>query len=865
MAELTPMMQQYFRLKEQHKDCLLFFRLGDFYEMFFEDAKCAAKELDLVLTTRDRNKPEEERTPMCGVPYHSAEAYIARLIAKGYKVAICEQVEDPATAKGIVDREIIRVVTPGTVIDASMLEEGRNNYIAALWSGEEGAGVCFADISTGGISLTGFPSKDWKTHAVNELGRYHPREVLLSPGAAIPEILDFLRAWQDTRLELGPETLFDLESAKKRAQNQFREDAAQIPAAAAPALRAVGGLLYYLYQTQKTDLSHLRGLHFYAGGEFMELDPAARRNLELTETIRGKEKKGSLLWVLDKTRSPMGGRLIRAWLEKPLLSPAAITARLEAVSALSKDTLTREEVRNGLREMGDLERLIGRIVYGTAGGRELSSLAGSLSKIPALRQLLGEQKSPLLAQIREDLQDLPTLRDLLTRALVEEPPFSVREGGMIREGFHQDVDKLRGILQNSRGIVAGIEAREKEKTGIKSLKIGYNKVFGYYLEVSKSYYSQVPEDYIRKQTLANCERFITQELKEMEHTILSAQDRLTALEYQLFNQLKEAAALEVAAIQKTAAAVAQVDVITSFAAAAVENNYCMPQVDLSDKLEIREGRHPVVEKTLKNTLFVPNDTQMDGKGHLVSIITGPNMAGKSTYMRQVALITLMAQVGSFVPAKSARIGIVDRVFTRIGASDDLAGGQSTFMVEMTEVAELLRSATAKSLLILDEIGRGTSTYDGMAIARAVLEYCAEPKRLGAKTLFATHYHELTCLEGLLPGVLNFNIAAKKKGDQILFLRKIVPGGADQSYGVEVAKLAGVPDVVVKRGRELLKDLEANGHVAPVLQAAQRDEGQISLESLEEREVLTRLKGATVETLTPLEAMNLLYELKTKLT
>ena len=865
MAERTPMMEQYFRLKEQCEDCLLFFRLGDFYEMFFEDAKRAAAELDLVLTTRDRNKPEEERTPMCGVPYHSAEAYIARLIAKGYKVAICEQTEDPATAKGLVDREVVRVVTPGTVIDASMLEEGRNNYIAALWAGDEGAGLAVSDVSTGEVSLHFFKGSEWMAHAVNELGRCAPREVLISPGGADPELLEFLQTREDCRIELGAESPFLPETARELVARQFPGETELVPEEAAPALCALGGLLSYLHQTQKTELSHLQTLRYHAGGEFMELDPTARRNLELTETLRGKEKRGSLLWVLDKTKTSMGGRLIRAWLERPLLSPAAIGRRLEAVSALVGDPVRRGELIVCLREITDLERLIGRIVYGSAGGRDLVALAAGLSRIPALRTLLEGIDTPLLRELQTSLDDLPDLCTLIGRGIVEDPPFSVREGGFIRPDYHPEVDRLREVLTGGRGIIAGIEAREKEKTGIKSLKIGYNKVFGYYIEVSKSYYEQVPDSYIRKQTLSNCERYITQELKDLEHEILSAQDRITALEFQLFAEIRAVAASHVGAIQKTAGAVAQTDVLCSFAAVAVENNYCMPRVDLSSRLEITEGRHPVVEKMAKGALFVPNDTRMDGREHLVSIITGPNMAGKSTYMRQVALIVLMAQMGSFVPAKEANIGLVDRVFTRIGASDDLAGGQSTFMVEMTEVAELLRCATPRSLLILDEIGRGTSTYDGMAIARAVLEWCADPKHLGAKTLFATHYHELTSLEGALPGVRNFNIAAKKRGDQILFLRKIVPGGADDSYGVEVAKLAGVPDWVVRRGRALLRELEeqGSGRAMPVsVPAAPRE--QVSMEQLAEGEVLDRLRRTAVETLTPLEAMNLLYELKQKL-
>jgi len=868
MTELTPMMRQYLDMKDRHPGCLLFFRLGDFYEMFHDDAKLASKELDLTLTTRDRNKPEEERTPMCGVPYHSAEAYIARLIAKGYKVAICEQTEDPALAKGLVDRDVVRIVTPGTVIDASMLEEGKNNYICAVYQDSRGIGLSLCDISTGEFSAIFFTGDDALHHLINELSAYAPREAILSDGACSDAaLLDFLQTRLGCRCECPGEAAFRPEAAADTLSRHLKN--APLIAGDTPdshlAIQAAGGLLSYLYETQKTDLSHISALALSAQKQaaYMELDLNARRNLELTVTLRGKEKRGSLLWVLDQTRTPMGHRLIRTWLERPLISPVPIKRRLESVQCLTADAIAREEIAFVLKEIGDLERLIGRIVYGTAGARDLTSLSAGLGKLPALRELLSPYSCALLTALREDLGDLPDLRELLGRALVDEPPFSIREGGFIREGFNADVDYLHNILCNGKDMVAAIETREKERSGIKTLKVGYNRVFGYYLEVSKSYYDQVPKDYIRKQTLSNCERFITQELKDMEHTILSAQDKVTALEFRLFCDLREAAAACVSQIQRSARAVATVDVLTSFAAVAADNNYCMPQVDLSDKIEIIEGRHPVVERMLKTSLFVPNDTRMDGNGNLVAIITGPNMAGKSTYMRQSALIVLMAQMGSFVPAKAARIGIVDRVFTRIGASDDLSAGQSTFMVEMTEVAELLKNATARSLLILDEIGRGTSTYDGMSIARAVLEWCADKKRLGAKTLFATHYHELTCLEGQISGVKNYNIAAKKRKDDIVFLRKIVRGGADQSYGVEVAKLAGVPEKVIRRAKEILEELEQGGRAAPAPAAASAD-NQLSLMDMGAAEVADRLRRTAVETLTPIEAMNLLYELKQKL-
>ncbi len=860
--ETTPMMRQYLKMKELYPDCILFFRLGDFYEMFNDDAKLASRELELTLTSRDRSRPAEERTPMCGVPYHSADAYISRLIARGYKVAICEQMEDPAAAKGLVERDIIRIITPGTVIAASMLEEGRNNFLCAVFQTGEDAGVCFCDLSTGEVWATEFSGPLWAEHLCNELGRFSPKEAVLSPEAfGDPELIQFLRKRLECRCEDGGEGRFAPETAQAALEKQFRTGLEDLPSRTGSAARAAAGLLSYLYETQKTDLSHLAALHYYTAGQFMELDLTARRTLELTETIRGKEKKGSLLWVLDRTKTPMGRRLIRAWLERPLLSPAQIARRLGAVDDLTGDPVGRAELVLTLREVGDLERLIGRIAYGTAGGRDLAALAAGLGKLPRLRELLEPYPSSLLAVLREELDDLAGLRERIARAIVDEPPFSVREGGIIRSGYDGEVDRLRGLLSGGKGQVAAIEAREKERTGIKSLKVSFNKVFGYYIEVSKTYYHLIPEDYIRKQTLANCERFITQELKDLEHDILSAQERLTALEYNLFAALREEAAAQVGRIQRSAAAAAQVDVLASFAGAAADNGYCRPEVDLSDRIEIAEGRHPVVERMLKNALFVPNDTVMDGGENTLAIITGPNMAGKSTYMRQVALIVLMAQMGSFVPAKSAHIGVVDRVFTRIGASDDLSAGQSTFMVEMTEVAELLKNATPKSLLVLDEIGRGTSTYDGMAIARAVLEHCADKRRLGAKTLFATHYHELTCLEGALPGVKNYNIAAKRKKDGVVFLRRIVRGGADQSYGVDVAKLAGVPESVVRRARQLLTELEAGGGSSSAAPAAAPAEDQLSLLDLGAREAAGRLRRVDVNTLTPIEALNLLYELR----
>ena len=867
MAELTPMMKQYLEIKKDNPDSILFFRLGDFYEMFADDAKLASKELDLTLTSRDHGKhakPEEERVPMCGIPYHASEAYIARLIAKGYKVAICEQMEDPATAKGLVKRDIIRVVTPGTVIDAACLEDKSSNFLCGIYMDSQNAGVAFCDISTGKTHLTAFDGPDRAEHVINELGRFSPAEAILNDGACSEKALtDTLTEKFRCLVENGGEGRFRLAEAEKNIRRQFGEEAfRRLPRNNPAAAMALGGLLNYLYETQKTDLSHINDLDYYEQGRFMELDLTARRNLELTETLRGQEKKGSLLWVLDKTKTPMGGRMLRSWLERPLLSVTAIVKRNAAVAALVENTIAREELTAALTGLGDMERLIGRIVYGTAGGRDLVSLRSAIERLPALREQLAAFSGGRLAELAAELEDLTEIGEHIGAAICDEPPFSVREGGFIRDGYHEEVDRLRHIMNGGKGVLAEIEAKEKEKTGIRTLKIGYNKVFGYYIEVSNSFKDQVPDTYIRKQTLVNGERYITQELKDLEHEILTASDRVVALEYELFTALRQEISAQSARIQRTAAAVAEVDALVSFAAVAVRNHYCRPTVDESGVIEIHDGRHPVVEQMLKDSLFVPNDTFMGEKEDWVAIITGPNMAGKSTYMRQVALIVLMAQMGAFVPAASARIGVVDRIFTRIGASDDLSAGQSTFMVEMTEVADILRHATKHSLLILDEIGRGTSTFDGMSIARAVLEYCADKKLLGAKTLFATHYHELTELENTLPGTVNYNIAVKTRGEDIIFLRKILPGGADRSYGIEVAKLAGLPDKVVQRAKTVLKELEEENGVQYV--AARKEEDQVSLTAIGEGEVLDALRRCQVETLTPLEAMNLIYEWKKKL-
>ena len=864
MAELTPMMKQYLEIKEQNPDCILFFRLGDFYEMFNEDARLASKELDLTLTTRDRNKSAEAQVPMCGVPYHSCESYIARLVGKGYNVAICEQMEDPALAKGLVKREITRIITPGTVTESSMLEEGKNNYIACVVGAGSDWGVAFCDISTGAFYATDGRGGGALGKIINELGRFSPAEVLLGGEAVEEKTLDHtLRARIRCSVQRGAETLFDRTRDAEIVLAQF--GAAQLPelglGESPAALMACGGLLIHLREIEKSELRHINKLEYYVSGEFMELDLTARRNLELTGTLRNQEKRGSLLWVLDKTKTAMGGRMLRSWLEKPLLNPVKIQRRSDAVRELVDQGVERQELQITLREISDMERSMGRIVAGTANARDLLSMAGAMAVLPQLRQQLSAMTTPLLTGLWQDLDTLEDLCAELSRAIVDDPPFTVREGGMIRDGYDDQVDRLRDVMSGGKGTLSNIENAEREKTGIPKLKVGYNRVFGYYIEISKAYQGQVPEEYIRKQTLANCERYITQELKELEATILGAKDRITALEYEIFTRLRGYVSDHAPRIQATCNAVAVVDTLCSLAEVAVTYGYVQPEVDLSDEIQITDGRHPVVERMLKDALFVPNDTSLGTTDSRVAMITGPNMAGKSTYMRQVALIVLMAQIGSFVPAKSARIGICDRVFTRIGASDDLAAGQSTFMVEMMEVSEILQHATARSLLILDEIGRGTSTFDGMAIARAVLEYCASSRQLGAKVLFATHYHELTAMEGEIPGLKNYNIAVKKRGETVIFLRKIIPGAADDSFGIEVARLAGIPDKVIARARHLLKELET-GSAGGVCRAPQPEpEAQVSFLDVGGSQIAQKLRDITIETLTPIEALNVLFELK----
>ena len=860
MAELTPMMQQYMETKKQYPDCILFYRLGDFYEMFFEDALTASRELEITLT--GKNCGQEERAPMCGVPYHAVEGYLSRLVSKGYKVAICEQMEDPKLAKGLVKREVVRIVTPGTNLNIQALEENKNNYIMCIAYFAGKTGISVADVTTGDYYMT---EVEDNRKLLDEVMKYAPSEIICNDAFLVSGMeLDDLKERLGIAIYSLEPHYFDDDLCRKCLMKHFGVNSLSgLGVEEFPnGVIAAGSLLSYLYDTQKIPLSHFTHIEPYLVNRYMLLDSSTRRNLELTETLRGKEKKGSLLWVLDKTRTAMGARLLRSWLERPLLSVSAIARRNDAVAALVKHTVQREELILALTGIGDMERLMGRIVYGSAGGRDMVSLKNAMDHLPAIRQQLAAFEGGHLRELGARLDPLEDLAEVIGKTLQDDPPFSVREGEFIRDGFDPEVDRLRGILHGGKGIIASMEAAEKEKTGIRTLKIGYNKVFGYYIEVSNSFKELVPETYIRKQTLVNGERYITQELKDLEHDILSASDRDAALEYELFTRLRQTLCDAVTRVQGAAAAVAELDCLCSLAAVAVKNNYCCPVVDESGVIEIHDGRHPVVECMRPDAMFVPNDTYMGEKENRAAIITGPNMAGKSTYMRQVALMVLMAQIGSFVPAKAARIGIVDRIFTRIGASDDLSAGQSTFMVEMTEVSDILRCATSRSLLILDEIGRGTSTFDGMSIARAVLEYCADPKKLGAKTLFATHYHELTAMEGTLPGVKNYNIAVKTRGEDIIFLRKIIPGGADRSYGIEVARLAGLPSTVVNRAKKILRQLEEEaGRPAPAVQA---QEDQVSLTALSEGEVIDQLRRAQVDTLSPLEALNLLYELKKKL-
>ena len=858
MAELSPMMAQYFEIKQQHKDEILFFRLGDFYEMFYDDAILASKELELTLTGRDCGQPE--RAPMCGVPFHSYESYVARLIAKGYKVAICEQMEDPALAKGLVKRDVIRVITPGTVIESSMLQDDKNNYICSVYLEGDKAGVCFADVSTGQTYATQLGGASVSGQIITELCRYNPSEVLFNEATlSLKDVTAYIKQHMACAVELMENEAYA--DAQETLQAQFGSDGWPAAGLARDGLAglAVAGLLTYLRRTQKHGVERLKTVVSYAEAQYMQLSPVTRANLELTQTMRGREKRGTLLWVLDKTQTAMGKRLLRSWLEQPLVSAPAINDRLDCVQALHGESVQRAEIIETLSHIFDMERLMTRTVYGSATPKEVYALAATCSQLPELRRLTEDLDCPQLKALAVQIDPLTDIHDRIVAAIDENAPSTLKDGGVIREGFSPEVDELRDIVHGGKGFLSQMEAKLKEETGIRTLKVGFNRVFGYYIEVSKSFTDQVPANFVRKQTLANAERYITEDLKNLENKILGASERLLVLERKLFEELLFDLSAQLTRIQSTAAAVAKLDVLTALAQVAADNNYVRPMVDEGSELLIQEGRHPVIEQMLKGSLFVPNDTTLDCGENNLLIITGPNMAGKSTYMRQNALIALMAQIGSFVPAKECRVGVVDAIFTRVGASDDLSAGQSTFMVEMTEVAQILEYATRKSLVILDEIGRGTSTFDGMSIARAVVEHIAG--KIGCKTLFATHYHELTELEEQLPGVKNYNIAVKKRGDDITFLRRIVRGPADDSYGIQVAKLAGLPDEVTERAKQVLKTLDAASQ-------SNKRVTQLDFEALEAMnspavpsEMMDKLNALDVETLTPIEALNFLYELK----
>ena len=864
VEKLSPMMQQYLTIKRSNPDVLLFFRLGDFYELFFDDARLVSSELDLVLTGRDCGL--EERAPMCGVPFHSADSYIARLVERGYKVAICEQTEDPKKAKGLVRRDLTRIITPGTVIDSNMLDEGKNNYLACVYVMGRQASICFADVSTGEVHATTLRGDSFLPDLIGELGKFSPSEIRYNRAAGeLLPLKNYLDKLENVSIEcveeaeanreacarticsvVGEETLTHLEQTEDEAM-----------------IFALGICFAYLTKTQMTSLENIREVDFYKENQYIRLDAAARRNLELTETMRSREKRGTLLWVLDRTKTAMGRRLLRTWIEQPLLSCNKILSRQNAVAELVDRVALREDLIEQLDGIHDLERLMARVVYATANARELRALADTFKKLAPIKELLAQADCAMLKVLWESVDTMADLYDVIDRAIAENPPFSVREGNLIRDGFDEELDSLRYMIGNGKEVIAQVEESEREKTGIKKLKIGYNRVFGYYIEVPNGSKDMVPESYVRKQTLANCERYITQELKELEAKVLGAQERSIQLEYNLFTQVRQQAADQFLRINRTAKAISVLDVLCSLALVAYSNNYACPLVDTSDCIAIEEGRHPVVERVLRDVPFVPNDTLLNNGEDRCAIITGPNMAGKSTYMRQVALIVIMAQIGSFVPARSAHIGLVDSVFTRVGAADDLASGQSTFMVEMNEVAEILKNATDKSLIIFDEIGRGTSTFDGMSIARAVLEFTASKRTLGAKTLFATHYHELTELEGQVDGVKNYNIAVKKRGHDITFLRRIVRGGADGSYGSDVARLAGVPARVVARARVILKSLEEQeisfGKIE-MKELPEEETQQVSMGSLAEKEILEDLRELNINDLTPLRALELLDEL-----
>ena len=869
MAEYSPMMQHYLKTKEEYKDCILFYRLGDFYEMFFDDAILASRELELTLTGKECG--QEERAPMCGVPFHAAETYIARLIGKGYKVAICEQMEDPKLAKGIVKREVIRVVTPGTVIESNLLDEKKNNYIMAIYKNGIYFGISICDVSTGDFKATQIKETNNFSMALDEISRYSPAEIVVNElmYATTEEIAKIRERFQIYISKQEEEKFSNNSEELLNKYNIVNEDGNEIKDINDKTLCicAINGLLTYILETQKTSLDHINKITLYNNTKYMCLDINARRNLELTEKLRDKSKKGTLLWVLDKTSTSMGGRRLRRWLNDPLLDVERINKRLNAVKELKEKLILRGDITDLLKKVYDIERLVGKISYGNANGRDLISLKNSIKQLPELKRIMVSADSTLLKELYEELDTLEDIYTIIDNAIVEEPPISVKEGGLIKKGYDEEIDKLKIATTDGKNWLIQLEADEREKTGIKGLKVGFNKVFGYYIEVTKSNISLVPDRYIRKQTLTNGERYVTEELKKLENELLGAEEKVINLEYNAFCDIREKIEKQIIRIQKTADIISTLDVLNSFATIAEDMNYCMPIVDNSGIIDIKGGRHPVIEKILPSGAFVDNDTYLDKEDNRFSIITGPNMAGKSTYMRQVALISLMAQCGSFVPATYARLGVVDKIFTRIGASDDLSMGQSTFMVEMMEVATILKEATSNSLVILDEIGRGTSTYDGLSIAWAVAEYIADKEKCGAKTLFATQYHELTELEEKLEGVKNYNMAVKEKGEDIIFLRKIVSGGTDESYGVHVAKLAGVPQVVTKRSNEILKTLERKSILGNQKEEKENKKvaaGQLDMYNYKLAEIAHELDKVDLNNLTPIDALNTLVKIKEKM-
>ncbi len=867
--EFSPMMQRYLETKEQYKDCILFYRLGDFYEMFFDDAITAARELEITLTGKDCG--QEERAPMAGVPHHAAEMYISRLIAKGYKVAICEQLEDPKNAKGIVKRGVIRVVTPGTIVESNMLEERKNNYIMSIFKSGIYFGISVCDISTGEVYAAEIKDNNNFPQLLDEIARYTPSELVINSNLAdcteemskIRERFNtYITRFQDKFFDSKPDIIklrFNLVDTNQKPIENIEERSF--------AVASINALIEYIEQTQMTSLDHINKITIYQISKYMSLDMNARRNLEITEKMRDKSKKGTLLWVLDKTSTSMGGRHLRRWLNDPLIDTLEINRRLEAVKELKENIMLRGDVIDNLKKVYDIERLAGKMAYGNANARDMITLKNSLARLPEVKTVLQTTESPMLKNIYENLDELQDIYELIEKSIVDDPPMTVKDGGIIKMGYDEEVDKLKTATTEGKNWIIQLEAEEKEKTGIKNLKVGFNKVFGYFIEVTKSNLEQVPERYIRKQTLTNAERYITEELKNLENQILGAEEKVVNLEYDLFTKIREEIAQNVIRLQKTATMVSTLDVLASFAQVAEDMNYCMPQVDNSGIIDIKGGRHPVIEKMLGAGEFVENDTYLDKDENRLSIITGPNMAGKSTYMRQVALITLMAQVGSFVPAEEAKIGVVDKIFTRVGASDDLSMGQSTFMVEMMEVATILKEATPNSLVILDEIGRGTSTYDGLSIAWAVAEYIANKEKCGAKTLFATHYHELTELEEKIEGVKNYSIAVKEKGEDIIFLRKIVRGGTDESYGIHVARLAGVPKLVTEEANKILKSLERK-NILTGKKEEKKDkkqvEGQFDMYNFKLAEIAHEIDKINLNELTPIDALNTLVRIKEKM-